>query len=64
MIFTRLLTLLNGKKVEVDVSDVLLLKKNVFTIDEDLFIPTDQTLILNCPTIDGDITVDGEEYIL
>lgn len=64
MIFTKVLTLLSGKKLWVDTADVLLLKRNTFSEDEDIFVPEGETLILNCPIIDGDITVDGEEYIL
>lgn len=64
MIFTKILTLLSGKKTFVDTADVLLIKRNTFGPTEDIIIPEGQTLILNCPTIDGDITVDGVEYIL
>ena len=64
MIFTKVLTLLSGKKLWVDTADVLLLNRNTFSEDEDIFVPEGETLILNCPIIDGDITVDGEEYIL
>jgi len=64
LIFTKILTLISGKRKLINTSDVLLLKRNEFSSDEDIFIPEGQTLILNCPIIDGDITIDGEEFIL
>jgi hypothetical protein len=64
MFFTKILTLFDGKRLWANTADVLLLKRNTFASDEDLYIPVGETLILNCPVIDGDITVDGEEYIL
>lgn len=64
MIFDKVLTLFDGKKKRIDIWDVLLFFRRTFTADEDINIPADKVLILKCPSLDGELTVDGELYLL
>ncbi len=64
MLFGRLNTLLNGKKVNVPLWDVLLFYRRTFTSDEDIEIPSDKVLQMHSPIMDGELKVDGEAYIL
>lgn len=64
MVFKKILSLIDGKRNLINVWDVLLLSKRTFTADEDILIEADKSLILHSPKIDGELTVDGEAYIL
>ena len=63
MLFEKLNTLLNGKKINVSTWDVLLFVRRTFTSDEDIKIPTDKVLQMHSPVIDGELCVDGEAFI-
>ena len=64
MLFNRLNTLLNGKKVSIPTWDALLFIRRTFTADEDITIPSDKVLQMHSPVMDGELAVDGEAYIL
>ncbi len=63
MLFDRVITLLSGKKVNVNTWDVLLFVRRTFTSDEDIKIPSDKVLQMHSPVMDGELCVDGEAFI-
>ena len=64
MLFRDVLTLNEGKRLFTKIWDVLLFSRRTFTLGEDIEIPIDKSLILHSPSIDGELVIDGEGYIL
>ena len=64
MLFRDVLTLNEGKRLFVKIWNILLFSKRSFGSSEDIEIPSDKSLILHSPKIDGELIVDGEAYIL
>lgn len=64
MLFRKVLTLENGKRIHAFIWNVLLFSKRTFLSNEDINIPEDKVLQMHSPSIDGELYVDGELYIL
>lgn len=64
MLFRKFLNLVDGKKSSNYIWDLQLFVRRTFTADEDIEIPTDKVLQMHSPSIDGELLVDGEAYIL
>lgn len=64
MLFEKVFVLLSGKQVRSFIWDVLLFSRKTFGAGEIISIPQDKVLTLHCPSIDEEITIDGELYLL
>ena len=61
--FSKVLTLLNGKKTNSYTWDIFLFIKRTFNSSEDINIPTDKVLLMHSPSIDSELYIDGEGFI-
>jgi len=57
-------TMLNGKRSVLTFWDAFLFVKRTFTAGENINIPADKVLQMHSPTIEGELYIDGEAYIL
>jgi|TARA_R110000851_G_scaffold298994_8_gene454814 hypothetical protein len=63
MVFSKIITLLNGKKFLGNSWDFLLFYRTAFLAGEDILIPVENVLNLHSPSIDGELFIDGEGFI-
>jgi len=64
MLFTKVVNLFEGKTRLTYIWDVLLFSRRTFTSGEDINVPSDKVLPMYSPTINGELYMDGEVYIL
>ena len=64
MLLRKVITLIDGKRKNEYIWNINLFVKRTFTSQEDISIPTDKSLILHSPSIDGELVINGEGFIL
>ncbi len=64
MLFRKFNTYDSGKVRNSFIWDLLLFYRRTFASDEDINIPSDKVLQMHSPVFDGELSVDGEAYIL
>jgi len=62
--FTGKLDYFEDQATVANIWDVLLFVKRTFNSDEDINVPSDKVLQMHSPSIDGELFIDGEVYIL
>lgn len=63
MLFTKAVTLEDGKRSLKYFWDFLLFVRRTFVVGEDITIPTDKVLTMHSPIFEGELYVDGEAFI-
>ena len=62
--FSHLVTLAFGKMRALASWEYFLFIRKVFPSGQNIEVPSNTVLQMHCPEIDGDMTIDGEVYIL
>jgi hypothetical protein len=64
MLFSKILTLVSGKKKSTSIWDVLLFKRRTFTSGESITVPSDKVLIMVSPDVQEGVEIEGELIVL
>ena len=64
MIFSKVLHLAEGKVYLEKIWNILLFKRRTFSPSEVISIPVDKVLQMHSPSIDCEVEISGELYIL
>ena len=64
MLFSKILNLFEGKVKRQNIWDVTLLSRRTFTWADLIVIPVDKVLQLHSPSIECEVEISGELYIL